>query len=122
MKLPAKPSTRRRPHECGVPINVEMKEQLRNRSLPLTNAQRHVLKQMGVKVDKNATEKEAVMLVKRICGPETNYRVNPEGSKLFRKRRRDKPKGISARQHMTNVLMYREENGSKRASKELAKI
>ena len=70
----------------------------------------------------STTEKEAVMLVKRICGPETNYRVNPAGSKLFRKRIAAKPKGISKRQHGINILMYAEENGSKRAAKDLAKF
>ena len=103
-------------------LDVEMKKRLRDRSTPLTNAQRHVLKQMGVRVDKNTTEKEAVTLVKRVCGPETNYRFDPRSSALFRKRKSAKPKTISERQHAFNVLSYRADNGSKRAVKMLAKL
>ncbi len=137
MKLPARSSSRRLYHQCGVLVDVQGKKQLRNRSIPLTNAQRHVLKQMGVKVDKNATEKEAVMVVKRIVTFESAYSNINYISKWTRKRRGHKPRGISIRQHKINVLMHREttpfttsdkdgniirHSGSKRAAKELTKI
>jgi len=120
MKLPARSSTRRRYHECGVPMNVEMKKQLRNRSMLLSSDQRNVLRKMGINIDKTITEKQAVKIAKRICGPETNYRVNPEGSKLFRKRIAAKPKSVTARQAKIEVLAHRIENGSKQAVKRLA--
>lgn len=122
MRIPTKPSNIRKPHQGGVPIDVQGKTQLRNRSDVLSNAQRHVLRQMGVRVEKNTTEKEAVMLVKRVCGPETNYKYDPKSSSLFRKRKAAKPKSITKRQHAFNVLSYREELGSKKAAKDLNKL
>jgi len=122
MRIPTRTHNYRKPHEGGVPIDVAGKRLLRNRSMSLTNAQRHVLRQIGVRADKITTEKQAVMLVKRICGPETNYRHNPEGSLLFRKRKTSKPKRISKRQHYINVTMYRADSGSKSAAKHLANL
>ena len=119
MKLPSRSSTRGR---CGIPMDVQGKKHLRNRSVRLTNAQRHVLKQMGVRVDKITTEKQAANLAKRIVTFESAYKKPGYTSKWTRKRIGHKPKGISMRQHKTNVLMYREEHGSKRAAKELAKL
>lgn len=108
--------------QCGVPVDIIGKKILRNRSISLTNAQRHVLKQMGVKVDKSTTEKEAVKLVKRIVTFESAYGDKNYISTWTRKKRKAKPKNISKRQHKANVLMYREENGSKRATKKLMKL
>ena len=123
MRIPSRGGSNfRKPQHGGVPVDVQGKKILRHRSGLLTNAQRHVLRQMGVRVDKNTTEKQAVMLVKRVCGPETNYKYNPEGSLLFRKRRKPKPKNTTSRQHRMNVLMHREEQGSKSATKDLAKL
>jgi hypothetical protein len=119
MKLPSKSSTRR---QCGIPVNVRGKAILRKRSILLTNAQRHVLKQMGVRVDKRTTEKQAVMAVKRIVNFESAYGDKSYISKWTRKRRGHKPKNLSNRQHMMNTLMYREEHGSKKATKDLAKL
>ena len=119
MKLPSRPSISR---QCGVPMDAQSKKNLRNRSVRLTNAQRHVLKQMGVRVDKNATEKQAVMLVKRVVNFESAYNKPGYISKWTRKCISNKPKSISKRQHYTNVLMYREESGSNRATKKLAKL
>ena len=118
MKLPSRPKYGR----CGVPVNVKGKQILRNRSVLLSNAQRHVLRQMGLKkVDKGTTEKEAVRLVKRIVNFESAY-VRGYVSPWTRKRINNKPKNISERQHMINVLMHREEQGSKSATKDLAKL
>ena len=116
MKLPAKPS-----RGGGVRVNVGAKFRLRNRSVPLSNAQRHVLRQMGVRTDKIATEKQAGMAVKRIVNFESDY-VRGYVSPWTRKRRKPKPKGISNRQHRINVLMHREEHGSKGATKDLARL
>ena len=118
MKLPSRSSNSR---HCGVPVNVRGKAILRNRSVLLSNAQRHVLKQMGVKVDKNTTEKQAVKLAKRIVTFESAY-IKGYVSKWTRKRITPRPKNISARQYKINDLIYREENGSNRAVKELAKL
>ena len=121
----------------GVRVDVELKKRLRNRSLPLTNAQRYNLKQMGIKVSKNTTEKEAASMAKRVCGPETNYKINPEASLLFRKRKTAKPKSMSPRQARIEVLLHRiamphevidkegnvtKHSGSNRALKQLASL
>lgn len=107
----------------GVPPMVDnsFKEQLRNRSLPLTNEQRANVKKMGIKVKPGNTEKDIVKLLKRIVTGRTNYKLT-DTSQLVRKRKTAKPKSMSKRQARIEVLDYRIMCGSNRAVKQLKNI
>lgn len=122
MKIGAKQSRRTKFYQCGLPVNTETKKHLRNRSIKLSNAQRHVLRQMGVRVDKGTSEKDAVKLVKRIVTFESAYADKKYLSKWTRKMKKPKPKRVSHRQFRINALVHTAGNGSKRAAKELEKI
>jgi hypothetical protein len=124
MKLPAKASKRTRPHQCGIPVDVKVKARLRDRSMPLTNDQRAVLKSMGIKPDKKVngkkvplTEKEAANLCKRVITGATNYKNGV--SNLTRKKKLAKPKRVTKRQHNVSILLNRDSN---RAAKMLERV
>jgi len=135
MKLPMKQSRRFKPSQCGMPSDIRAKKQLRNRSMPLTDTQRQVLNKMGIRLSRNATEKDAVKIAKRICSFDKNYKEPGHISQWTRKGHSAKPKAITARQHRISLYLHRmatpfttivndeviRHSGSKRAEKMLSK-
>jgi len=92
------PLSRNKWYQLGVPMDREMKKNLRNRSNKLNAEQLDSLKTMGIKLSSSNTEKEAVKLAKRVC--KYHYQPAPSGIK------KAKPGHINKREHLQNVLIY----------------
>jgi len=122
MKVGTKLSRRTKFYHCGIPVDTEAKALLRKRSIKISNAQRHVLRQMGVRVDKKTTEKDAVKLIKRIVTFKSAYGDPNHIAVDSRRPHRAKPKRLTERQHLVNVLVNAAGNGSNRAAKNLARL